>query len=131
MNAPIPVRRVDPRLVLLARASALETLVLAGEISLDAGFDRLVDPFLAIIGPEPKLCEHCGDPPWRHEGSWCLAVRKAQARRDIEAVVCSVRASGIAALKHPDNIERLSRCDARARAEINSRISKLQARRAA
>jgi hypothetical protein len=129
MNAPVTIR-IDPRVAWLARASALETLFLAGEIGLDEAIDRLVDPFLAIIGPEPRVCSICGDPPWRHEDSWCLAVRNAQARRDIDAIIHAVRQDGIAALKHPDNVERLSRCDARARAEINSRIAK-QARRAA
>ena len=129
MNAP--AIRIDPRLALLARASALELLVQVGELDVDSAFDRLVDSFLAIIGPEPKVCSHCGDAPWRHEDSWCTAVRVAQAQRDIDAIIHAVRQDGIAALKHPDNIERLSRCDARARAEINSRIAKVQARRVA
>jgi hypothetical protein len=38
-----------------------------------------------------------------------------------------VRTDGIGALKDPDNIERLSRCDERARAEINNRIAALVA----
>jgi hypothetical protein len=141
MNAPVSatqfVTEVDPRAALLARASALDTLYLAGELDLDTAFDRLVDPFLEIVGPDPKLCRHCGDPPWRHEDSWCAAVRKAEAQRTqsrrqrstpdttIEAIMCAVRARGIAALKSPVNRERLRRCDARARAEIDTRIAAL------
>jgi hypothetical protein len=43
----------------------------------------------------------------------------------IETIMCSVRARGVPALKEPANIERLSRCDAAARKEINRRIESL------
>ena len=43
----------------------------------------------------------------------------------IEAIVYCVHERGIAALKEPANVERLSRCDARARKEIKRRIKKL------
>lgn len=43
----------------------------------------------------------------------------------VEAVLLSVRARGLAALQEPATQERLSRCDAEARAQINSRIIKL------
>jgi len=39
----------------------------------------------------------------------------------------AVRTEGLAALKHPDTLERLSRCDARAKEEINERIANLLA----
>lgn len=42
----------------------------------------------------------------------------------IEAVLYCVRERGLAALKESTNVERLSRCDARAKAEINQRIEK-------
>jgi hypothetical protein len=145
MNALIPatqfVIEVDPRAVLLARAGALDVLYQAGELDLDTAFDRLVDPFLAIVGPEPKVCRHCGDAPWRHDDSWCAACREGEARRRaerakpwpqpptpqviIESIMWSVREHGPGALQEPANIERLSRCDERARAEINTRIAKL------
>jgi hypothetical protein len=38
-----------------------------------------------------------------------------------------VRERGLAALEEPKNIERLSRCDVSARAEINRRIAALYA----
>jgi hypothetical protein len=45
----------------------------------------------------------------------------------IEAVIYTVRERGVAALKERTNIERLARCDAAARAEINRRIARLVA----
>ena len=46
-------------------------------------------------------------------------------RAVIEAVMYCVRERGLAALKEPANVERLSRCDAAARAQIDQRIDKL------
>jgi hypothetical protein len=46
-------------------------------------------------------------------------------RSTIEAILHCVRERGLAALKEPTNIERLARCDARAKAEIDRRIGKL------
>ena len=43
----------------------------------------------------------------------------------IEAVIHAVRERGLAALKEPTTVERLERCDAAARADINRRIEKL------
>jgi hypothetical protein len=47
------------------------------------------------------------------------------SRFTINAVVHSVRERGLSALKEPANLERLSRCDAAAKTEINERIEKL------
>jgi hypothetical protein len=44
----------------------------------------------------------------------------------VEAVLRAVRESGLAALKEPATAERLRRCDAAAKAEIEQRIAKLQ-----
>jgi hypothetical protein len=44
----------------------------------------------------------------------------------LDAVVFAVRERGLAALKEPANLERLSRCDAAAKAEINESIEKLE-----
>ena len=44
----------------------------------------------------------------------------------IEAVVHAVRERGVDALKEAATIERLSRCDAKARAEINRRVAALE-----
>jgi hypothetical protein len=43
----------------------------------------------------------------------------------VDAVVFAVREGGLAALKEPSMKERLARCDAAARAEINEQIEKL------
>jgi hypothetical protein len=43
----------------------------------------------------------------------------------VDAVVFAVRERRLAALREPANLERLSRCDAAARAEINKQIEKL------
>lgn len=43
----------------------------------------------------------------------------------IEAVILTVRERGLAALAEAANVERLERCDAAAKAEINRRIEKL------
>ena len=44
----------------------------------------------------------------------------------VEAVILTVRERGLAALKEPANVERLKRCDAAAKAEIERRIAKLR-----
>jgi hypothetical protein len=145
MNAHTPPAEfaigIDPRAAWLARAAALDVLFQAGEISLDVAIDELIDAFLAIVGSAPNPCAICGDPPCRHDGAWCAACREAEARRrrerakprpkpptpqtTIEAIMHDVRTRGIAALKDPDNLKRLHQCDARARAEIDSRIAAL------
>jgi hypothetical protein len=43
----------------------------------------------------------------------------------IDAVVSCVRERGLGALKEPGNVERLSRCDAPAKAEIDRQIEKI------
>jgi hypothetical protein len=43
----------------------------------------------------------------------------------IEAILYCVRERGLAALKEPANVERLARCDAAAKAQIDKRIGKL------
>jgi hypothetical protein len=43
----------------------------------------------------------------------------------IEAIVWAVREGGIKALRDPDNVERLARCDAAAKQQIRERIERL------
>jgi hypothetical protein len=43
----------------------------------------------------------------------------------VEAIIHAVRERGLAALNEPANLERLSRCDEAAKAEINRRIGRL------
>jgi hypothetical protein len=121
---------IDPRAVWFLRAEALGILVREGEVSLDVAVGELIDPFLSIVGSAPNPCPICGDPPCRHDDLWCEAVREAEAKRNIEAIMRAVSADGLTALKHPDNLQRIHRCDDRARAEINARIANLEARTA-
>jgi hypothetical protein len=53
-------------------------------------------------------------------------ARYATPQATIEAVVYVVRTRGTAALTEPATIERLQRCDDRAKAEINRRIAALE-----
>jgi hypothetical protein len=46
----------------------------------------------------------------------------------IEAILFSVRERGLTALDEPANVERLGRCDAKARTEIKRRIEALCAK---
>jgi len=50
---------------------------------------------------------------------------RATPRSTIEAVMHSVRERGLAALKEAANLERLQRCDDRAKAQINARIPRV------
>ena len=53
-NSPSPDSpQADPRLVFLARASARELLVDAGELTIDEAFDGLVPAFLEILEGVP------------------------------------------------------------------------------
>jgi hypothetical protein len=52
--------------------------------------------------------------------------RRPTPETTIKAIMYCVRERGLAALKEPANIERLSRCDAAARAQIDQRIAKLK-----
>ena len=54
-----------------------------------------------------------------------LNRRRATLQSTIEAMMHAVRERGVKALKEPANLERLSRCDAIAKAEINKRIARL------
>src|ERR1700730_11680426 len=83
-------------------------------------------------------CDMCGQSPCVNP-SVCrvcrIEARKPRRRginkplstpqTTIEAILHCVRERGIAALKEPANIERLSRCDGAARTQIKARIAKL------
>lgn len=45
----------------------------------------------------------------------------------IEAIIYCVKTRGVGALKEPSNIERLRRCDAAAKSQIDRRIAKIVA----
>ena len=98
-----------------------------------------------------EYCDTCGAQPcvppcvdpgfctagWREAALDCHANRsviKSNSRphklrptpqATVDAVMYCVRERGVAVLKEPANVERLSRCDAAAKAEIDKRIAKL------
>jgi hypothetical protein len=51
------------------------------------------------------------------------AATRTTPRTTIEAILWGVRERGVEALREPANIERLLRCDAAAKVEINERIA--------
>jgi hypothetical protein len=53
--------------------------------------------------------------------------RREKPQTLIEAIMYSVRTRGLAAMQEPATQERLSRCDAAARSEIERRVAKLKA----
>jgi hypothetical protein len=75
--------------------------------------------------------EHDLPEGWENMSLGALWERLNDPRRasqsTIEAIMHTVRARGISALKEAANIERLSRCTSSARAEINERIARLVA----
>jgi hypothetical protein len=81
----------------------------------------------------PSFCIACAakNRGCHPEGRGGAAVDPRHSRQSgtpqttIEAIMYTVRARGLLALKEPANIERLSRCDAAAKTEINKRIASL------
>lgn len=90
-------------------------------------------------------CDICGHGPPCPTPVFCGVSRAGDARRKresadslngprnrptpqvtIEAIMLDVRERGIAALKEPATAERLGRCDAAAKAEIERRVAKLR-----
>jgi hypothetical protein len=75
-------------------------------------------------------------PDWKSMTLDALYAQLDEPRRfptpqsTIEAIMYCVRERGIAALKEPDNIEKLSRCDKAARKQLNERIETLLAKKA-
>jgi hypothetical protein len=55
-----------------------------------------------------------------------LNDRRPTPEATVEAILYSVRERGVAALKEPANVDRLSRCDQAALAEIDRRVAKLK-----
>jgi hypothetical protein len=61
------------------------------------------------------------DALWQH-----LNSGRQTSQSTINAIMFCVRARGVAALQEPENLERLERCDAAARKQINDRIERLR-----
>ena len=72
----------------------------------------------------PSFCKLCRDADRKVRGE--RSIIKNRPTPPVEAVILAVRDRGLAALKEPANVERLERCDAAAKAEIERRIAKLR-----
>ena len=78
MNAPI-IMAVDPRLSLLARASAQYVLVERGLVEVEEAFGSIVPDALAIIFPIPEnWAQACWDAP-----GWAEAAREYHRNRKL------------------------------------------------
>jgi hypothetical protein len=113
----------DPKLAWLACASARFELVRAGDMDIDTAFDGLIVCLSCCCGREMAARWERDYPPVRRHQQ---RAPRPTPQATIEAIMYGVRARGVAALKEPANAERLRRCDAAARAEINRRIAALQ-----
>jgi hypothetical protein len=93
----------------LEQAQALVSELMAenDELAIENGFLRTE---LDVHRPKPKPAR----PPQR-----------PTPHVVVEAVIESVRQNGLAALRTPANQDRLQRCDAAARQEVNRRINKI------
>jgi hypothetical protein len=108
----------NPLTILAARAEALAILIDLGEMEIDEALERLLTPpdgfdlRVEWLARQKRVGE---------------APRNRQTPQStIEAIMHCVRERGVAALNEPENIERLSRCGAAAKAQIHRRIYKLK-----
>jgi hypothetical protein len=141
MNVPLAVPHQE--------AEALHDLAWWAAERASAGTDwhtLLLDTVraLGLVAP----CDVCESEPCPAP-SFCQLAREADAKRaqarpqvrkpqprptppaTIEAIKQSVRDGGLAALKQPDNHERISRCDAAARADFREWVARFKTKAAA
>jgi hypothetical protein len=112
---------LDPRHVFLLRASARLALIEAGEMDVHEAFSDLV----CDLDFEDRV-ELLAQQANRAERRRAKPDVRPTTQTTIEAILYCVRERGVAALKEPANRERLQRCDAAARQQINGRIDRLQ-----
>lgn len=139
-----------PRVVDPLQAFAVESGLVA-EIGQDEVQKILAEAFVPYRYETPSaddavlFCDICRCAPCFTPG-FCNLCREDEAQRRqapapapkseerptprtaIEAIMYCVRVRGLTALKESDNLERLLRCDAAAKAEINKRIETLLAK---
>jgi hypothetical protein len=114
IQAPSIADTVDLRLACMSLVAADLILVEAGELDLEAAFEDMVSDIEDIIDADfIKPTQRSPDDRHRHPTPQVV----------IEAIKHSVRDRGLAALKEPTTIERLSRCDEAARRRINEWIA--------
>jgi hypothetical protein len=141
---PVAVRRayaLAAARVALIRARLLVCEIEDAAVALDGW---LIDPdavltWLGDLDPTPPAPDDNWGEGWREAAIEYHRLRgdrvslvnpdpdrkRATPEVTVEAVLHCARTRGLAALKEPKNIERLSRCDAAAKAEIDRRIAKL------
>ena len=130
MNVAIPTL-IDPRLALLARASAWHDLFQRDEMDLDHAWHELVNCVVTLV-PMFRECDVCGRSPCRTE-SFCDSCRVADCNTPqpaqvkwrvpnvtVEAVKHCVRERGADALREPDNLQRLSMFDQQSIVELDA-----------
>src|SRR5262249_47755564 len=151
--APSDLAAIDDGLAFLARAAARYELVRFGEMSVaEALVDlqpRTCDVCECSPCETPTFCAECRRADARAEKPSEKTARLKRLMADdisierayeemlrnrptpqvtVEAILYTVRERGVAALKEPANLERLSRCDAAAKEQINKRIDALKAK---
>jgi len=119
--SPVTVDAVDPRLAFLARAAVRFDLVEAGEMELTEAYDGLVCDLPCQCGRE--MVERWErDYPWQRNAN---QPRRPTAQSTLDAVLYCVRQRGLAALKEPANIDRISRLSVDDKARLDGRIEKV------
>lgn len=141
--AALADRRIDLRDAFIDRAWACAYLWAVGEYNLHEAvdvlqhdaecnnlFDRIGQDAVQKILSDAFAPYHSHEDAADYEAS--IAAPKPKERSTpqttIEAILWCVRERGLNALREPENIERLSRCDTGAKAEINQRIEALLAK---
>lgn len=127
-----PQKQVDPRLAFLLYSAIRFDLVEAGHLDVEEAFEDVV---VTLEGMEALSCFLCVECQVRAaEADHAIPEKKKVAAAKprptppsvIEAIMYSVRTRGVAALKEPATVERLSRCDPDARDQIKQRIAALK-----
>jgi hypothetical protein len=119
----------DPRRIFLERAAARLMLVKAGEMVIETAIGGLVEAFEQLVAPH--LCDCARETIARWERDYPPVKNKRPRappptpQATIDAIMWCVRERGVPTLKEPANIDRLSRCDDAAKAQINARIKKM------
>jgi hypothetical protein len=112
-----------------ARAGSDWVGILATHAKAIAAWRRRHDP--DYDGATTTVCPTCGAAPCIN-APFCTACADADARARpapktiIEIIMMAVRGRGLAALKEPANLERLSRCDPAALAQIDQQLTKFK-----
>jgi hypothetical protein len=126
---------LDSRLVLLARAAARMMLLELGEIDIEDACEGLADDMWTAdseakskpFDPATARVRRLLAPDISLDQAWhALNCNRATPGTTIEAIKVAVRDRGVAALKEPATRERMQRCDAAARADVERWLSRFK-----